>query len=158
MTVDPVVSRAIYLLSSPRTPDSFNAIFIAPTSAFIWSACDCVAKSGSVFDRWIGYSTTPLPIVPFLLSTIETLTLAVPKSTPATIGIVPRYVKGGRRERRRSRIADDVSAILLRLRSLRPLVFHPTQKRQTWRSTSHPKYFVDPSWTASATCEKVPAT
>src|SRR5437016_8230475 len=50
----------------------------------MWSACDCVANSGSSRLRCRGYSATAEASKPRSLSTSETRTLKVPKSTPAT--------------------------------------------------------------------------
>jgi hypothetical protein len=51
------------------------------------AACDCVAKYGSSCLRCSGYSDTAEPSRPRSLSTIDTRTLSVPKSTPATTAI-----------------------------------------------------------------------
>src|SRR5207245_2262157 len=53
----------------------------------MWSACDCVANSGSSRLRCRGYSATAEASKPRSLSTSETRTLKVPKSTPATTAI-----------------------------------------------------------------------
>src|SRR6266705_3232746 len=53
----------------------------------MWSACDCVANSGSSRLRCRGYSATTEASKPRSLSTSETRTLKVPKSTPATTAI-----------------------------------------------------------------------
>src|SRR5947207_13776350 len=51
------------------------------------SSCDCVAYSGSSRSRWSGYSGRAVASSPRSLSTRETRTLRVPKSTPATIAM-----------------------------------------------------------------------
>src|SRR3569623_617014 len=61
---------------------------MATDSAAIWSACDCVAKSGSSRLRCNGYDADAVPTGPHSLSTNVTRTLNVPKSTPATTAIV----------------------------------------------------------------------
>src|SRR5262249_25635002 len=73
---------------SPETPAAFSAFCDASASPRMWSSCDCVAKSGSSCLRWSGYSETAEPITPLALSTSETRTLSVPKSTPATMAMV----------------------------------------------------------------------
>src|SRR5436853_7846729 len=53
----------------------------------MWSACDCVANSGSSRLRCRGYSATAEASKPRSLSTSETRTHKVAKSTPATTAI-----------------------------------------------------------------------
>ena len=88
MTLEPVVSRAIAATWSPEIPAALTALRLASASPRMWSSCDWVAKSGSSRLRWRGYSETAEPITPFSLSTIETRTLSVPKSTPATMAML----------------------------------------------------------------------
>src|SRR5258708_7566075 len=88
MTVEPVVSSAIASTLGPAVFETSSAVFMAATSAFMCASCDCVAKSGSLRSRLTGYSETPHPNAPRALSTIETRTLWVPKSTPATNAMV----------------------------------------------------------------------
>src|SRR5581483_593326 len=87
MTEDPVVSSAMASILSPGTPACLTAACMASVSARMWSSWDCVAYSGSSRLRWRGYSAIADPIMPRSLSTMETRTLRVPKSTPATIAI-----------------------------------------------------------------------
>ena len=58
---------------------------VASAKARMWSAWLCVAWSGSSFLRCSGYSAMPEPSRPRSLSKMETRTLSVPKSTPATM-------------------------------------------------------------------------
>ena len=88
ITLEPVVSSAIASTSSPPIPASFTACLVAAAKAAIWSPCDCVAYSGSSRLRCKEYSAMAEPIRPRSLSTNETRTLNVPKSTPATMLIV----------------------------------------------------------------------
>src|ERR1044071_6851925 len=85
MTEEPVVSSATASSCSPEMPACFTAERMALASARIWSSCDCVAYSGSSRLRCSGYSETAEPSMPRSPSTMETRTLNVPKSTPATI-------------------------------------------------------------------------
>src|SRR5205823_4140967 len=84
MTLEPVVSSAMASMAWPSTPEFSMARRVANASAFMWSAWLWVAWSGSSFLRWRGYSPTPAPRRPLTESKIETRTLRVPKSTPAT--------------------------------------------------------------------------
>ena len=87
ITLDPVVSSAIASTTSPAIPACFTAARVASANARMWSSCDCVAYSGSSRLRWSGYSASAEASSPRLLSTRETRTLRVPKSTPATMAI-----------------------------------------------------------------------
>ena len=86
-TLDPVVSRAMASTCSPEMPAEATALRVAAARARIWSACAWVAKSGSSRLRCSGYSSTAVPRRPRWLSTMETRTLSVPKSTPATMAM-----------------------------------------------------------------------
>src|SRR6266436_536119 len=87
MTEEPVVSSAIASTWSPEIPAFFTASRVAAASARMWSWCDWVAYSGSSRLRCRGYSARAESSNPRSLSTMETRTLRVPKSTPATIAI-----------------------------------------------------------------------
>src|SRR5215471_2703060 len=85
MTLEPVVSRAMASMEWPSIAADFMALWVASANAFMWSVWDWVAWSGSSFLRWRGYSATPEPRRPLVLSKMETRTERVPKSTPATM-------------------------------------------------------------------------
>ena len=84
MTLEPVVSSAMDLISWPSMPLTWMASRMARVRADIWSSWDCVLSCGSVGELCSGYSATAEPSLPRSLSKMEMRTLNVPKSTPAT--------------------------------------------------------------------------
>src|SRR6266704_353063 len=74
-------------ICSAGTLDFRTTSRVAAARARMCSSCDWVAYSGSSRLRWRGYSAMAEASRPRSLSTMETRTLNVPKSTPATTAI-----------------------------------------------------------------------